>query len=54
MSWNELGSIWRDNQAQQESDAELPPEECPYDGAPLVVGRNGERRCPMGDYRWRP
>lgn len=52
MGWDQLLSIQRDNAAQLEEDAQRPPEECPYDGAKLVVGKNGVRSCPFGNYRW--
>lgn len=51
MGWKQLGAIWRDNQAEHEAEAELPPEECPYDGTPLRV-KGRVRWCPMGDYKW--
>lgn len=51
MSLEKLQAILKANKQQIEREREQPPEECPYDGAPLQV-RDGVRNCPMGDYRW--
>ena len=52
MSWEQLKAILDENRQEQRKQATAPPVACPIDGEPLVVGKNGIRNCPFGNYRW--
>lgn len=51
MSWDQLKSILEQNREDARA-SDDPPTICPIDGELLVEAPNGQRSCPMANYRW--
>lgn len=45
MSWEQLLSIWEQNEAEQRDIAASAPVDCPNDGMALQSGPDGELHC---------
>lgn len=52
MGWEQLTEIARQNREAQEREQDAPPDACPIDGFPLQSTPEGDRNCPLGNYRW--
>jgi hypothetical protein len=53
MSWYQLVSIMREQQAYIEQEQAKPPVACPHDGEPLrPAPKGGGLFCPLGNYEW--
>ena len=52
MSWDQYKAIIQQDREEARTQAQTPPDSCPFDGAVLDVRSDGIRNCPMGNYRW--
>ena len=52
MSWEQLHAILQENRQGSKSEGTAPPDACPIDGSILDIRPDGQRNCPIGNYRW--
>ena len=52
MSWEQLATIYRQNREAIRQVQSTGPHACPIDGEPLDIRADGQRNCPLGNYRW--
>ena len=52
MSWEQLHAILEENRQERKAEGKTPPDACPIDGSILDIRPDGQRNCPVGNYRW--
>lgn len=52
MSWEQLRDLYNQNREIAQRSISTAPSACPIDGEPLDIRADGQRNCPMGNYRW--
>jgi len=52
MPWEQLAAMYQQNREAQRQVQATAPHACPIDGEPLDIRADGQRNCPMGNYRW--
>jgi len=50
LSWEQIGSIYKEAVELRRKELQTPPVACPIDGD-ILVWRNGIGNCPMGNFR---